>query len=113
MFADSLPDYSRNFFRDLQEILQHTPLSNNVTWIFATRAPVPRGGTNDCGVYSFPTLYARGLESQGLLAALDKDRNRQLSPTIQDAELQLPSTMDTFTFGAAAKSGLNDTNCKN
>jgi hypothetical protein len=102
-FADSLPTYSRN-----------TPLSNNVTWIFA-KTPVQGGGTNDCGVcaYTFPTLYVRALEKQGLLSTalekqgllstVDKDRNRQLAPRIQDVELLLPSTMNTFTFGHAAR----------
>jgi hypothetical protein len=104
VFADSLPTYSRNSFRDLQEILQHTPLSNNVTWIFA-KTPVQGCGTNDCGVcaYTFPTLYVRALEKQGLLSTVDKDRNRQLAPKIQAVELLLPSTMNMFTFGAAAR----------
>jgi hypothetical protein len=53
VFADSLPNYSRNSFRDLQEILQHTPLLSNVTWYFK---PSARGGTNDCG-------YARTLSN--------------------------------------------------
>jgi hypothetical protein len=110
VFADSLPMYSRSSFRDLQEMLQHTPLSKNVTWIFA-RTPVQGGGTNDCGVcaYSFPTLYVRALEKQGLLSTVDKDQNCQVAPTmqdvprIQDVELRLPSTMNTYTFGAAAR----------
>jgi hypothetical protein len=63
VFADSLPTYSRNSFRDLQEILQHTPLSNNFTWMCA---------------YTFPMLYVRALEKQGLLSTLDKDRNVSL-----------------------------------
>jgi hypothetical protein len=88
----------------IQTILEHTPLSNNVTWIFA-KTPVQGGGTNDCGVctYSFPTLYLRGLEKQGLLSTVEKDQNRQPAPYIQNVELQLPSTMNTFTFGATAR----------
>jgi hypothetical protein len=84
VFADSLPTYSRNSFRDLQAILQHTPLSNNVTWIFA-KTPVQGRGTNDCGVwaYTFPTLYVHAIEKRGLLSTVDKDQNLQLAPTIQ------------------------------
>jgi hypothetical protein len=37
------------------------------------------------------------------MSTVDMDRNRQLAPTYQDVELRLPSTMDTFTFGAAAR----------
>ena len=104
VFADSLPTYSPSSFHDFKQMLEHTPLSNNVTWIVA-KIPVQGRGTNDCGVwaYSFPTLYACALEKQGLLSTVDKDRNRQLAPTIQDVELQLPSTMNTFEFGAAAR----------
>jgi hypothetical protein len=60
---------------------------------------------DDCGVcaYSFPTLYLRGLEKQGLLSTVEKDQNRQPAPYIQNVELQLPSTMNTFTFGATAR----------
>jgi hypothetical protein len=108
VFADSLPTDSRNSFHDLQDTLKHTPLSNNVTWIFA-KTPVQGGGTNDCGVcaYSFPTLYLRGLERQGLLSTVDKDRNRQLAPRFHEVDLRLPSAMTTIMFGAAARRHMN------
>jgi hypothetical protein len=49
--------------------------------------------------YSFPTLYMRGLERQGRLSTVDKDRNRQLDQlTIRDVESRLPSTMDIDVY---------------
>jgi hypothetical protein len=68
-YFDSLPTYSRDAFRTLQDMLRHSPLVRTDSRWFVANMPVQAARTNDCGIWMcmVATAYITKLSEDGFL----------------------------------------------